>query len=167
MSNATCTDPINQPTRTGVTMYQFDETEHALEARDFLSAMRDNMDLVGQYRPDVPSEQSTATRLETAGVETDFATVLRIYTARDLASELVDAVLTVSTGVTVIETQGYWRDESGRVIVERAVIVEVVTSTDHERETITKFADSIGAKYGETEILLTTGAVISETLYCS
>ena len=91
-------------------MYQFDETEHALAARDFLSAMRDDMDHVGQYRPDVPSEQSTATRLETVDSNSEHATVLRIYTARNLASELVDAVLTVSTGATVIETQGHWRD---------------------------------------------------------
>ena len=148
-------------------MYQFDETEHALEARDFLSAMRDDMDLVGQYRPNVPSEQSTATRLETVGSNGEYATVIRIYTARDLASELVDAILTVSTGATVLETRGYWIDETGAVIDERSVVVEVVTSTEHERETITKYADSIGAKYGETAILLTTGAVISETLYCS
>ena len=148
-------------------MYQFDETEHALEARDFLSAMRDDMDRVGQYRPNVPSEQSTATRLETVGVKTELATVLRIYTARDLASELVDAILTVSTGATVLETRGYWIDETGTIVDERSVVVEVVTTSEHERTTITKFADSIGAKYGETEILLTTGAITTETLHCS
>ena len=148
-------------------MYQFDETEHALASRDFLSAMRDDMDHVGQYRPNVSSEQSTATRLETAGVETDFATVLRIYTARDLASELVDAVLTVSTGATVLETRGYWIDETGAVVDERSVVVEVVTSTEHERETITKYADSIGARYGEHAVLVTASDTVASLVYCS
>ncbi len=148
-------------------MYQFDETEHALAARDFLSAMRDSMDQVGQYRPDVPSVQSTATRLETVDSDSEHATVVRIYTAKHLAADLVAAVLTVSTGATVLETRGYWIDDTGAVVDERSVVVEVVTMTAHERETITKYADSIGAKYGETAILLTTGAVITEMLYCS
>ncbi len=59
------------------------------------------------------------------------------------------------------------RDDTGAIVAEPAVVVEVVTLSEHERETITKYADSIGAKYGETAILLTTGAVITETLYCS
>jgi len=148
-------------------MYVFDEVEHDLAARDSLTSQRDDHDLVGDYRPPVPADQTTTTTLETVDHETDHAVVLRIYTAQDLAPDLVDAVLTVSTGATVIQTRGYWRDESGAVVVEPAVVVEVITMTDHEHATITAYADSIGAKYGETAILTTTARVISEMLYCS
>lgn len=147
-------------------MYQFDETEHAIAAQDFLSRMRDETDYVGDYRPPATTT-TTATVLETFDSHLERATVLRIYTAQHLATDLVDAVLTVSDGATVLETRGYWRDETGAIVDERAVVVEVVTTTDHERETITRYADSIGAKYGETAILLTVGLVQSEMLYCS
>jgi len=148
-------------------MYQFDDTEHDLGARDHLSALRDSTDLVGDYRPSVPATVNTTTVLETVDRESNRATVLRIYTARHLADDLVDAVLTVSAGATVIPTRGYWRDETGTIVAEPAVVVEVVTMTDREHDTITRYADSIGAKYGETAILLTTGKVITEMLYCS
>ncbi len=150
-------------------MYQFDETEHALAARDFLSAMRDDADLVGDYRPPAPIAPSTptATRLETVDSNSEHATVLRIYTARDLVRELVDAVLSVSAGATILDTRGFWRDESGAIVAEPGVVVEVITTTDHERETITRYADSIGAKYGETAVLITSAETVASLVYCS
>ncbi len=35
------------------------------------------------------------------------------------------------------------------------------------RETITRYADSIGAKYGETAVLITSADAVASLVYCS
>ncbi len=110
------------------------------------------------------TEHATRTVLELIEPE-QTSTVLRIYTVPAVAEDLVGLILDVSDGATVLRASGYWRDPAGNILSERAAVIETVLDTRHA-ETVKRYAQSMGAKFGESCVLITSAVVRAEVRDC-